>query len=147
MRRIAACIRTRDVPGYDRRVVVRILDLLAIESKSCEPVPEGVGGDALQPEGSLSLGLCRRRRWLYKLGEVLQDSGLSIGGRAQVMTQVMLAEAKYKQPKLIQTALGDVQNPRQIESGKNLRAGLEDGSIDAAGGYKIPTLCWHSFPF
>lgn len=52
---------------------------------------------------------------------------------------MMLAAAKCKQPDLVLRVLGPMLNAEQMELGKNMRAGLEDGSSDAAGSYRIAT--------
>ncbi len=80
--------------------------------------------------------------------EVLQEPGLRFArsnpeddpsGRAIVFT-MMLAAAKYGQPELVGKLLGLMLNSQQVELGKNVRAGLESGAIDAAGSYRIATL-------
>ncbi len=80
--------------------------------------------------------------------EVLQEPGIKFArsnpeddpsGRAIVFT-MMLAATKYRQPDLVKTLLGPLLNPQQMDLGKNVRAGLESGAIDAAGSYRIATL-------
>ncbi len=80
--------------------------------------------------------------------EVLQEPGIKFArsnpeddpsGRAIVFA-MMLAAVKYRQLDLVSKLLGPIVNPEQMQSGKNMRAGLESGVIDAAGSYKIATL-------
>ena len=84
-----------------------------------------------------------RRNWW----EVLQKPGVRFArsnpaddpsGRSILFT-MMLAAKRYGRADLVQRTLGAVLNPAQIELGKNVRAGLESGDIDAAGSYKIAT--------
>ena len=52
---------------------------------------------------------------------------------------MMLAAKKYGLPDLVEKVLGAPLNPAQVHPGTNVRAGLEDGTIDAAGSYRIAT--------
>ncbi len=79
--------------------------------------------------------------------KVLQEPGLRFArsnplddpsGRSVIFT-MMLAAAKYGQPDLVQKVLGPLLNPAQLELGKNARTGLEDGTVDAVGSYRIAT--------
>ena len=85
-----------------------------------------------------------RRNWW----EVLQESSLQFtrsnpnddpSGRCILLT-MMLAAKKYSQPDLLQKVLGAPLKPAQVQPGTNVRAGLENGTIDAACSYKIPTV-------
>lgn len=84
-----------------------------------------------------------KRNWW----EVLQEPGLKFArsnpeddpsGRC-ILFAMMLAAKKYGQPDLVQEVLGPTLNPAQVQPGTNVRAGLENGTIDAAGGYRIAT--------
>ncbi len=84
-----------------------------------------------------------RRNWW----EVLQEPGLRFArsnpkddpsGRCILFT-MMLAARKYNVPDLVQKVLGTPLNPAQVRPGVNARVGLEDGSVDVVGGYKIAT--------
>ncbi len=84
-----------------------------------------------------------KRHWW----EVLQEPGLRFarsnpaddpGGRNIIFT-VMLAGKIYQRPDLVQQVLGTPLNPGQVQAGVDVRKGLEDGSIDAAGSYRIAT--------
>jgi molybdate/tungstate transport system substrate-binding protein len=63
-----------------------------------------------------------------------------------IIFTMLLAEKYYKQPKLEQTALGDVLNHDQVFMEGNMLARLEAGQIDASSGYKSAVLSAH-MPF
>ena len=80
-----------------------------------------------------------------KWWEVLQEPGMRIArsnpkddpsGRCILFT-MMLAAKKYNVSDLVEKVLGSPLNPAQVQPGVNVRAGLEDGSIDVMGGYRI----------
>ncbi|RXH54676.1 substrate-binding domain-containing protein [Granulicella sibirica] len=84
-----------------------------------------------------------KRNWW----EVLQEPGLNFArsnpnddpsGRCILFT-MMLAAKKYGQPDLLEKVLGAPLNPSQVRPGTSVRTGLENGTIDAAGSYKIAT--------
>ena len=84
-----------------------------------------------------------KRNWW----DVLQEPGLRFarsnpaddpGGR-NIIFSMMLAGKIYRLPGLVDRVLGLPMNPAQVQSGVDVRRGLESGEIDAAGSYKIAT--------
>lgn len=59
-------------------------------------------------------------------------------GRAILFT-MMLASRKYTRPDLVEKILGTPFNLEQIHPGTDIRSALENGTIDAAGSYRIAT--------
>lgn len=57
-----------------------------------------------------------------------------------IIFTMLLAEKYYKQPKLEETALGDVLNTKQVFMEGNMLARLEAGQIDASSGYKSAVI-------
>jgi len=57
-----------------------------------------------------------------------------------IIFTMLLAEKYYKQPKLEETSLGEVLNPKQVFMEGNMLARLEAGQIDASSGYKSAVI-------
>ncbi|AYD00706.1 extracellular solute-binding protein [Neorhizobium sp. NCHU2750] len=57
-----------------------------------------------------------------------------------IIFTMLLAEKYYKQPKLEETALGEVLNTKQVFMEGNMLARLEAGQIDASSGYKSAVI-------
>jgi molybdate/tungstate transport system substrate-binding protein len=77
--------------------------------------------------------------------EILQEPGLRFGrtdpvtdpqGRNIIFT-MMLASQVYKQPDLVEKALGPAINEKQIFTEPTVQARLQSGELDAASAYKI----------
>jgi molybdate/tungstate transport system substrate-binding protein len=103
--------------------------------------PKGKYGDAFKAAAS---GNAETDPWW----KILETPGLKFGrtdpvGDPQgqnIIFTMLLAEKYYKQPRLEETALGEVLNHDQVFMEGNMLARLEAGQIDASSGYKSAVI-------
>jgi molybdate/tungstate transport system substrate-binding protein len=125
--------------------------LRAGKAGSAEPIAHTEMVIAYSPKSQFAPQFEAASRGSAKWWEILQEPGLRFGrtdpiadpqGRNIIFT-MMLAAKMYRQPDLVQRALGSIINDRQIFSEPTVLARLQSGELDASAAYKIQPGPFH----
>lgn len=119
--------------------------LRASKAKSAQPIARTEMVIAYSPKSRFAPKFDSARAGKISWWEILQEPGLRFGrtdpvadpqGRNIIFT-MMLAARFYRQPNLVEKALGPAINKKQIFGEPTVLARLQSGELDASSAYKI----------